>query len=202
MEQARLTQLLEKHVPSRAVAYCLNLWKEHPFRLSLRHFRKTKLGDFSWRPGQAPHITINADSHSYLFLVTYVHEVAHHRVQLKHGRHVAPHGKEWKEMFRDLCSPLLHGEIFPEEVTQVLKQHLENPKASTFSDSRLSRALSCHDPQLSHAVRLADIPEGSTFELHGRWFIKGRLKRSRVVCREISSRRHYLIAADAFIGKS
>ena len=202
MRQDELSHVLENHIPARAVDYCVHLWKEHPFRLSLRKARKTKLGDFSWRPGHAPHITVNADSHSYLFLLTYIHEVAHHRVQLKHGRRVAPHGKEWKEMFRELCSPLLRDEIFPNDVALVLKHHMENPKASSLSDAKLSRALSHHDPHLSNAVRLQDIPEGSAFEIRGRWFTRGKLKRSRIVCQEISSRRRYLIAADAFIGQS
>jgi len=201
MQLADPTPILENHVPTKAISYCLQLWQEYPFHFSLRNSRKTKLGDFSWRPGLPPHITVNSDSHSYLFLLTYVHEVAHHRVQLKHGRRVAPHGKEWKEMFRELCDPLIYHGVFPSDISQVLRQHLENPKASSLSDAKLSRTLSHHDPRLTHAVRLEDIPEGSEFEIRGRRFTKGKLKRSRIVCQEISSRRRYLIAADALIGQ-
>ena len=201
MHLARVTELLEGRVPAASLPYCLQLWQEHAFHFSLRRSRISKLGDFSWKPGHPPHITVNADSHPYTFLLTYVHEVAHYRVHLQYGRRAAPHGQEWKDTFRNLCVPLLRQQIFPDDVAQALEAHLKNPKASSLSDPQLTVALHRHDIRMNNAVRLADIPEGSQFEIRGRWFMKGKLKRSRVLCREMSSRRQYLIAADAVIGK-
>lgn len=197
-----LNSLLETHMPSGAVAYCHQLWLETPFQLILRKSRTTKLGDFSCRPGRQPRITINADSHPFVFLLTYLHEVAHMRIHGEFGFKVPPHGKEWKQRFRELCSPLLASGIFPETLAIVLRHHLQNPAASSFSDVRLARVLQELDHRSSGVLMLADLPEGSRFQLRGRWYQKGKLKRTRVVCRELTSKRNYLISAHAPVGQT
>ncbi len=200
MQLAQLSSLLEKQVPPGSLKYCLQLWQENPFQFTLRHSRVTKLGDFSCRPGQSPRITVNADSHPYVFLLTYVHEVAHLRVHSRLGWKAAPHGREWKDAFRALCEPLFTLAVFPEDVAHALRLHLRNPKASSLTDTHLTRVLHQYDEEKRNALRLADLPEGSQFQIRGRWFAKGKLRRTRVLCKEIASRRNYLIAADALVG--
>lgn len=202
MNSAIFFSILKKHVPAEAVSYCVHLWEDHPFQFKLRKSRVSKVGDFSCRPGREPRITVNADSHPFLFLITYVHEVAHLYVHKQLGWRAAPHGKEWKKTFHQLCLPLLQGDIFPPDLNQVLKHHLQNPKASSFSDPALSKALRQYDHHSLGATVLADIPEGSEFQIRGRWFTKGKLKRTRVVCRDLKSHRNYLIAADAVVGNA
>lgn len=200
MNSTHLSSILEQHVPAKAVAYCLQLWQDHPFQFKLRKSRASKVGDFSCHPGRDPKITVNADSHPYLFLITYVHEVAHLHVHKELGWRAAPHGKEWKKTFRHLCLPLMHCGIFPPDLQRILEQHLHNPKASSFSDPMLSKMLRSYDHHLMDATVLADIPEGSEFQIRGRWFTKGKQKRTRVVCHDLKSHRNYLIPADAVVG--
>jgi len=200
MHSQSLSSVLEKHVPEGAVDYCLQLWREYPFHFILRKSRVSKLGDFSCRPGREPRITVNADSHPYVFLITYVHEVAHLRVHRDRGWKAAPHGKEWKMAFQQLFEPLLNARIFPDNVEQALRKHMENPRASSFADATLTRVLRQYDERSVSSIALSDLPEGSTFHVRGRWFEKGKLRRTRVLCRELSSRRNYLIAADTLIG--
>ncbi len=202
MNSVTLHSILEKHIPAKAIGYCVHLWENHPFQFRLRKSRVSKVGDFSCRPGREPRITINADSHPFLFLITYIHEVAHLHVHKELGWRAAPHGKEWKREFHRLCLPLLQDDIFPPDLGLVLKHHLQNPKASSFSDPALSKALRQYDHHLISATVLADIPEGSEFQIRGRWFTKGKQKRTRVVCRELKSHRNYLIAADAIVGNA
>lgn len=196
-----LLPVLEKHVPPGAVAYCLELWQQDPFHFVLRRTRVTKLGDFSCRPGRPPRITVNADIHPFLFLLTFIHEVAHLRVHRRRGWHAAPHGQEWKESFRDLCAPLFSINLLPASLAEALRDHLRNPSASSQTDLRLSHALRELDQSKSPGLVLADLPEGSKFHIRGRWFQKGKHKRTRVLCREVASRRHYLIPANAPIGE-
>ncbi len=200
MHSQSLNSVLEKHVPEGAVDYCLQLWQNNPFHFILRKSRVSKLGDFSCRPGREPRITVNADSHPYVFLITYVHEVAHLRVHRERGWKAAPHGKEWKLAFQQLFEPLLNAGIFPDDVEQALRKHMQNPKASSFADATLTRVLRQYDELSVSRIVLSDLPEGSTFHIRGRWFEKGKLRRTRVLCRELSSRRYYLIAADTLIG--
>ena len=83
-----------------------------------------------------------------------------------------------------------------------LKDHMVNPKASTYSDSILTKLLRGLDPRAAKTTLLSDLPEGSVFDLHGRWFKKGKLKRTRVLCQEIKSKRQYLVPADAPVGSA
>ena len=76
----QILEILQAHVPASATEYCFNLWKASPFELKLSKSRQTKVGDFTSRRSKAhPRITLNNDLNPYLFLTTYVHEVAHLR---------------------------------------------------------------------------------------------------------------------------
>lgn len=194
--------ILEQHVPSGAVEYCSRLWQELPFDFKLRKRRQTKVGDFTCRTGRTPQITVNHDLHPFLFLTTYVHEVAHHRVHQTYGHKAEAHGTEWKKTFQALMAPLLSSEIFPEPLLSGLKKHMIAPKASSYADSELTQLFRSVDDREREAVLLSSIPEGSVFYLQGRWFKKGKLRRTRVLCKEINTRRQYLVPVDAVVSNA
>ena len=196
-EQVRTT--LHQHLPERAVDYCFNLWKEKPFKLKLTRSRQTKIGDFTCRDSAQPRITLNHDLNRYTFLITYIHEVAHFRVFLEFGHRAEPHGEGWKNAFQKLLEPVLSREIFPDEIFVPLSKHMQNPKASSFADAVLTKVLRSFDENSHADIVLSDLPEGTTFRLNGRWFKKGKLKRTRVLCKEINSRRQYLVPAEALV---
>ena len=197
MNQEKLLSLLKNHIPAPAVEYCFNLWTNYRFAFKLRKARITKVGDFTFRTGKTPRITVNADLHPYSFLITYIHEVAHLEVHTVFGHRVEAHGDQWKKSFQHLMIPVLTEEIFPPVILGVLKRHMANPKASSFSDSELTAALRKFDHNQNTVILLSQIPEGSVFGLHGRWFKKGKLKRTRVMCREVNTKRDYLVPIDA-----
>jgi SprT protein len=202
LQESSIQEILHKHVPQVTYSYCLQLWQRHPFDFRLRKRRISKAGDFTCHHGRVPRITINHDLPSLEFLLTYVHEVAHLHVHQQHGFRAEAHGEEWKKSFQQLLHPLLGEHIFPEPVLSCLKQHMINPKASTYSDSTLTKLLRSRDPRAAKTTLLSDLPEGSVFDLHGRWFKKGKLKRTRVLCQEIKSKRQYLVPADAPVGSA
>lgn len=199
MHSEKLHSTLREHVPPTTAEYCFSLWQQSPFELKLTKSRQTKVGDFTSRKSAAhPRITLNHDLNPYLFLMTYVHEVAHLRVYLRHGNKVDPHGEEWKRAFQDLMIPLLQENAFPTEILHLLRLHMVNPKASSFADSDLTKALRQFDTGLQ-LIALSDIPVGSIFRLQGRFFKKGLLKRTRVLCKEINTKRNYLVPIDALV---
>lgn len=199
MDSNAVHNLLAQHLPAAALPYCFQLWADRPFDFKLRKRRLSKVGDFTCHQGRVPRITINRDSHPFLFLVTYVHEVAHLVVYEECGWRVEAHGREWRETFRQLMEPLLNESVFPPALLTVLKKHMIDPKASSFSDTELTLALRQHDHSNRAILLLSDLPEGSTFSFHGKWFKKGTLRRTRVVCRELKTKRNYLVPADAEI---
>ncbi len=200
MKAEKVHSLLIEHLPSGTVDYCFSLWHRHPFELKLTKSRQTKVGDFTSKGSKSrPRITLNHDLNPYLFLLTYIHEVAHLYVYLKFSNRVDPHGEEWKKTFQDLMAQLLQENIFPTEILQELKRHLINPKASSFADTALTKVLRQYDHNSHQQIALSEIPEGSIFKLQGRYFAKGKLRRTRVLCKEIKSKRNYLVPIDALV---
>lgn len=200
MTAHQILSTLQVHVPANAVEYCLQLWKESPFELKITKSRNTKVGDFTSKGSKThPRITLNNDLNPYLFLQTYVHEVAHLRVYLKLGNRVDAHGEEWKSMFTDLMIPIMWENVFPDEVLHELRRHMVNPKASTFADPKLVEAFRRFDKNASKFIILSQLPEGSIFQFQGRYFKKGILRRTRVICQELKSKRSYLVPSDALV---
>ena len=198
MNSEKVYDILKAHIPQASLPYCFDLWKANRFELKITRTRHTKVGDFtSKRTKNHPRITLNNDLNPYLFLVTYVHEVAHLHVYLTYGARVDPHGEKWKETFTDLMVPLLWENVFPEEILHELRRHMINPRASSFADTALTEAFRKFDKQ--QQINLSQVPEGSIFKLQGRYFRKGKLRRTRVLCKELASKRDYLVPADALV---
>jgi len=192
-------EIFKQYVPNAAVAYCFELWKKHAFYLNIKQKRATKLGDYRYDPRDRSHtITVNADLNQYSFLVTYLHEVAHLTTQLQMGNKAEPHGSEWKSEFRKIALPMVSTEVFPLEIVIALQHYFKNPTASSCSDPALMRALHGFDTD-SPATLLADVSMGKTFELSGRLFIKENIQRTRILCKELSSGRKYLIHKAALV---
>lgn len=200
MEPEKIYSILQAHVSAAALQYCYKLWLETPFQLKITRTRQTKVGDFTSRKSVAhPRITLNHELNPYLFAITYIHEVAHLRVHLEHGNRVDPHGEEWKDKFRVLMQPVMNPDIFADDILAELERHMVNPKASSFADTDLTKVLRRYDKNADQYATLSDIPEGSIFRFQGRFFKKGKIRRTRVLCHEVKTRRHYLVPADVLV---
>lgn len=197
MSQPASVQIFQQYLPPTSVAYCVDLWKRYPFELKLRNPRQTKIGDFCARRNRKPIITLNKDLYPYLFLVTYIHEFAHHAVHMVYGNSPEAHGKEWKLAFKTFMGPIMEMNIFPSDLQHSLANHLKNPKATSFSDPHLTALFRKYDVANQHKILLTQIPMGATFKLAGRKFRKGALQRTRVLCVELTTHREYLVARDA-----
>lgn len=202
MNEQEVYKILHHHIPTTALAYSIQLWQETPFELKLSKKRETKVGDFTCRRNSSTQrITLNNDLNPYLFLITYIHEVAHLRVYLEHRYKKEPHGKEWKQNFQHLIAPLLNDTIFPHDLLVILERHMKNPKASSFADRHLTIALRKFDNGHTEHLMVSQLPEGSVFKLQGKYFRKGSLRRTRFLCRELKSKRQYLVPSEAVVSE-
>lgn len=202
MSEQEIFKILHHHLPPTSVDYAFLLWKQTPFQLKLSKKRQTKVGDFTCkRNSTIQRITLNHDLNPYVFLITYIHEVAHLRVFLIHRYNKEPHGKEWKESFQQLIAPVLNEHIFPADVLAILTKHMRNPKASSFADRDLTVALRKFDNGHAEQVMVSQLPEGSVFKLQGKYFKKGSLRRTRFLCRELKSKRQYLVPSEAVVSE-
>ncbi|GAB4028467.1 SprT-like domain-containing protein [Spirosoma koreense] len=184
------------------------MWQHYQFKFLVVKPRRTRLGDFRVLPHHQTQITVNANQNPYAFLITYVHEVAHAEVnthyRLQRRNRIRPHGTAWQQAFQRLMQPMLTEAVFPIDILQPLRQYLSKPAATTYANPRLMAALRQADPppvtsQKANQILLSDVPEGGQFQFAKKTFIRGTLRRTRVVCKEISSGKSYAILAHAWV---
>ncbi|MCF6361337.1 MAG: SprT-like domain-containing protein [Cyclobacteriaceae bacterium] len=191
---------LEQYIPSNALEYCTDLSANYQFKLDLSFNRKSKFGHYKYWPQTNSHtISINRGLSPSLFLITFIHELAHLDVMLIYGRKMMPHGKEWKATFRKLMAPLLSHSIFETNLLSALALHLKNPKASLSADPRLWAILFPSNDE--NAIYVNDIEDGEDFIFKQRMFKKVKSRRTRALCYEAKSGNNYLIPLLAEIKK-
>lgn len=193
-----MDEVLQPYLPERAVTPCLRLIQHSGVHLKIVSHRVTRHGDYRRLPNGLHQITVNATLNKYRFLVTLVHEIAHLIAFEKYGRHIKPHGVEWKRTFQTLMLPFLRPEIFPSTLLPLLARHFRNPRASSDTDAELSLALKRFDAQHTAKTYVFQLPLGSVFRIHnGKVFRKGNRRVKRYECLELATGRMYLFQPNA-----
>jgi predicted SprT family Zn-dependent metalloprotease len=189
---------IAKYVPEAFVETVVILLINHKVRFKIVPPRSTKLGDF--RPGnqiRLPQITVNGNLNPYAFLITTLHEFAHHITFEEYSNKVSPHGAEWKHAFKLLLQPVIYHPEFPVNIRIALEKSLHNLKASSCSDIHLSRELAKFDSDIETLILLETLPHGAHFLLQNKIFYKGELRRKRFLCTEIRTNKNYLVSGIA-----
>ena len=180
----------QNFIPPKAIPFVQFLIDKHSFDLKIVNQRETKHGDFRSLPNGRFQITVNNNLNQYQFLLTLVHEIAHHVTHQKFGR-VQPHGKEWKTVFQHLMLPFLRPDIYPMEMLPHLANYFKNPKASTDTDVNLSLVLRGNVAEEGKRF-IFDIPFGSFFEFKSTIYKRGNKRRTRYECLNMSNNKVYL----------
>jgi hypothetical protein len=181
------------YIPLSAQSYCKTLRGQYDFKFILKRSRLTKLGDFRVNRASGEYsVSVNRDLNPYQFLLTFIHELAHLKVAEDHPRSAKSHGHEWKNAFKELLQPVLTENVFPEPLFSVLKKHMLNPKAAAGSDPKLWNALKEFDYE-KESCQLNSLEDGSSFVFRKKHFTRVKKRRTRILCKEVASRRLYLI---------
>ncbi|UII74886.1 SprT-like domain-containing protein [Flagellimonas sp. HMM57] len=193
-----MSTTLQKYLPERAVGPCFSLIELHGVHLKIVNHRVTRHGDYRRMPNGLHQITVNASLNKYRFLITLVHEIAHLVAFEQYGRHIKPHGLEWKQTFQHLMIPFIRPEVFPSQLLPIIANHFKNPKASSSTDVRLSIALKTFDSEERKNSYVYELPFGSTFRLYnGKLFKKGKKRIKRYECVELGTGKVYLFQPNA-----
>lgn len=185
-----MTSNYKDFVPLKAIPFMEFLINEHNFTLKIVNKRATKHGDFRSMPNGKFQITVNNNLNKHQFLLTLVHEIAHHVTHQKFGR-VQPHGKEWKAIFQHLMLPFLNPDIYSKEILPYLAQYLKNAKASTDADVNLSLALKGNIAETGKNFVFA-ISFGSLFIFKDAIYKRGNKRRTRYECLNMANKKVYL----------
>ena len=179
-----------KYIPKNAINGVQSLIEKHKINLKIVNQRLTKHGDFRQLPNGEFQITINNNLNPFQFLLTLIHEIAHHTTFEKYGR-IRPHGKEWKQEFQYLMLPFLNPSIFPNQMLTPLAHYLKSPKASTDSDVRLSLALKGNTAENGKNF-VFELPTNCTFVFKNKMYIRGKKRKTRIECLQLTTNRMYL----------
>lgn len=190
-----MTEVLLKYITPVAIPLVEYLINEHKINLKIVNSRQTKHGDFRTFANGQTQITVNNNLNKHQFLLTLIHEIAHHVTYKKFGR-VQPHGKEWKTVFQHLMLPFLQPEIYPKEILPYLANYLKNPKASTDTDVKLSLALRGFKAETGKSF-IFEIPNGSIFRFKNKHYKRGDKRRTRYECLNLTNKKTYLFNQNA-----
>ena len=192
-----MNDTLARYIPEHAVRPVFELIVSNQVHLKIVNERQTRHGDYRRSLNGNHEITVNASLNQYKFLITLIHEIAHLAAFEKFGRHIKPHGNEWKITFQRLMVPFIRPEIFPQHLLPLLARHFRNPSASSDTDTTLSLALKQFDQQ-NDKNYVFEIPYGSVFRIsNGKIFKKIAVRTKRFECMEISTGKTYLFNPNA-----
>lgn len=192
-----MNETLAKYIPEHAVKPVFDLIVANQVHLKIVNERQTRHGDYRRALNGKHEITVNASLNKYRFLITLIHEISHLVAFEKFGRHIKPHGNEWKYTFQRLMIPFIRPEIFPSMILPLLARHFKNPSASSDTDTTLSLALKQYDSN-NDKNYVFEIPYGSVFRIkNGKVFKKIAVRTKRFECIEISTGKTYLFNPNA-----
>lgn len=189
--------VLINYIPHQSVETIAEWILQFDFDLRITKERATKLGDYrNAYDGDRHKISVNHSLNQYAFLITLVHEIAHLVTYEKHKHRVKPHGAEWKNEFKRLMQFFFFENIFPDDIHSALVKYMNNPAASSCSDTHLQRVLKAYDKSGENdLVLLETLPVHCHFTYNeDRIFIKGEQLRKRIKCREVGSKKDYLFS--------
>lgn len=196
--QKAIAQFLDKF-PSSASSYILSLVESSNFRIILTNQRKSRHGSFAVSHiTRQPTIRISYHLSRHLFLLVFLHEVAHFKVWLQKGNRHRPHGKEWKNEFSLLLQPLLTLEQLDTGFKKAIHKVIQHPGATFNNNIQLLSLVNNLDSGAEfNTVR--NIEKGMSFSLNGKNFVKMNTLRTRCKCYCPDDKKYYLVSLNAQI---
>jgi SprT protein len=190
--------VLKPFIPESSFSQVLKWIQMYPLQIRISASRTSKLGDYRSPHGKNKYhkISINRTLNKYSFLITFTHEFAHLLCFEKHQNRVAPHGKQWKQIYKELLFELLESKIFPPEIEfELTKSIIGNIYASSSSEKELQKVLSVHNTHEEKGVILEELSPNSKFKIHNaKVFQKGEKMRTRYKCYCLTNKRWYFVS--------
>ena len=204
--EERYRTILANHLPSEAVGWVYDYLNHYKVHFHITRGRRTKLGDYR-RPFQNHdfhEISINGDLNPYLFLWVFLHEAAHLETHLKYTlpigqRSVSPHGHEWQAEYARMLAA--HASLFPADIQPFIFRYIRRIPLSHPVGKQIETLLHRYDPDYNpDRITLDQLPAGTRFCLKQNselQFEAIEKRRTRWLCRELTSGRQYLVSGAA-----
>lgn len=196
MPKAVALEFLKKYLPAGTYPLVASYLTRYKVSLTITRRRRSILGDYRRPHKEEGHrISVNGDLNKYAFLLTVMHELAHLMAFEFYGSRIAPHGKEWKQVFNRLLQQLDLYAVFPREIAVAIQEYMKDPAARTCSDDRLVRTLRKYDRIRPDTCLVEDLAEGEHFLTPGgEPFCRGRKLRKRFECKSLRTGHLYIFS--------
>lgn len=187
---------LKNFIPPGAYEPVSQYLFQYKVHLTITRARESVLGDYRNAMNGSNHrISVNGNLNSFAFLITLLHELAHLLAFQQYGHRIADHGREWKQVFRQILTQFINHKIFPADIEQAIMLSIQNPAATSCSDDDLMRVLRRYDPVKNGMHMVEEVGLGTCFEVKGgKIFRRGEKVRKRYKCVEVATGRVYLFS--------
>ncbi len=197
---------LKPYLPEESLDTIAEWLSDLDLHLTLWEHRESKFGDFRAprNPLEPGRISVNKSLNKYAFLITIVHEISHAVVYYRWGRSVKPHGREWKDDYRNRMMFFALNNIFPTDIRMALMPTLINPSASTAREGELMKVLRRYDEgkNKDNRVTIDELSEGDRFLAHnGKVFTLGKKIRTNYYCYDENNGDTYRVSGQALVTK-
>ena len=179
--------VLEKFLPINALSF-LQIWfGVYPCHLKITKSRNSKLGDYRKLPDTSHQITINGTLEPQLFFFVLTHELAHLIAFEKYGRRISPHGKEWKDTFREMLLESIN--VYQEDLKPIILRFSRSPKANFMASPELVKYF--HRETEEGMVFIENLQIGERFAYKNENFVIEEAAKKRYLCKNLNSGRKY-----------
>lgn len=193
----KLKAALSKYVPNAALDLCATLIMQHRIHLHIEVERKSRYGDYTPHTGKSSRITVNHNLSPFEFLITFIHELAHHTTYIKYGPNHEAHGAEWKSEYKQCMRPFFDLDVFPYDLKSALAKHMQNPKYTQAADVKLLQVLRKYDTRKADILTLSQLADGTLFKMKTHPMLLKRIKllRTYVLCENPDTKSRYKVHA-------
>lgn len=204
MRSGNNIEILKRYLPEESVEKVLSFLSNHKVLFKITSHRNSKFGDFCAPNSRClnPKISINGDLNRYMFLTVFLHEAAHLLTWQKFKSSVKPHGREWQACHQELLLQYLP--IYPEKLRPFVLKYCRKIPISSIDVVNLERALQNYNKEVVSNLLLMDLSFGDQFVLQSHpddiFEIQSK-RRTRYVCRALSSGKLFLIKGAALVIK-
>lgn len=182
--------ILEKYLPQNALPILKNWFGDFIIHIKITKERSSKLGDYQKVGKNQFVITINHNLQPELFFFVFTHEMAHLFAFEKFGRsRIAPHGKEWKDVFRKLLVETIS--IYSEEVRPLILEYAVSPKANFAASTGLKRHF-YPDKLEENEAFIENLQLGEIFYFKEVKYKLQSRRRKNFLCSKISTGQEYI----------
>lgn len=175
-------------LPENTLPYLRKWFGDHAVHIRVTRERQSKLGDYRRLRDKSHEITLNCTLQPQLFFFVLTHELAHLHAFVQFGYRIAPHGTEWKNIFREMLLESLP--VYKEDLRPIIINFSKAPKANFMASPDLVRYFHVMS-EGDTSVFVEEVPLGGHFTYRGdRYKIEDKSKKN-YICSHLNSGKKY-----------